>query len=65
MGKRERYMRCSILSMREGDKTIAKQYLDAAISHRKNAQTAYVFRLQLFVGVVRENDLRGNAFGVT
>ena len=54
-------MQCSILSMQEGDKSIAKQYLDVA--YRKNALTAYVLRLQLFVGVNRQNNRRDNAFG--
>ena len=56
-------MQCSILSMQEGDKSIAKQHLDAAITYRKNALTAYVLRLQLFVGVNRQNNRRDNAFG--
>lgn len=56
-------MQCSILSMQEGDKSIAKQYLDTAITYRKNALTAYVLRLQLFVGVIRHNNRRDDAFG--
>lgn len=58
-------MRRRILSLLEGERSIAKQYLDAAIADRNSALAAYAYRLRLFVGTVGDCDRRESAYGTT